>query len=71
MKMVDEKFQLRPEPKHTRAEIRAFKGKLAKIYKFGDELEFMRWLREIGYKDEHPTFVAALKHFRDAKRGKL
>jgi hypothetical protein len=60
-----------PELKHTRAEIRAFKGKLARIYRYGDELEFMRWLREIGIKDEHPNFGTYVKNFRDAKRGKL
>ena len=59
-----------PERKHTRAEIRAMENALRKIYEYGDEREFMQFLRGIGLKDESPEFAAAVSVFRSLRRGK-
>jgi hypothetical protein len=59
-----------PERKYTRAELRAMESALRKIYEYGDEREFMQFLRGIGLKDESPEFAAAVNAFRSLRRGK-
>jgi hypothetical protein len=56
--------------KITREERRALLRELEKIYKSGDEIEFMRVLRLCGVKDEDPRFGEALKRFRELRSGK-
>lgn len=56
---------------HTRKEIRGFKPDIRRLLKYGSELDLMRYLREIGIRDEDPRFAAAVKAFRDVKSGKL
>jgi hypothetical protein len=43
---------------------------LRKIYKRGDEREFMQILRKYGIKDEHPLFSEIVTFFRDLRSGK-
>ncbi|MGB7847631.1 MAG: hypothetical protein WBL63_18615 [Candidatus Acidiferrum sp.] len=56
--------------KHTRAESNALLNDLRKIYKSGDEREFMQVLRKHGIKDEDPRFAELVKLFRDLRTGK-
>jgi hypothetical protein len=61
-----------PKLKRTRREIRSFKSDLWKLWKHGTELDFMRFLRGIGIKDEDSRFGPLVKAFRDwQKTGKL
>ncbi|MGH9745240.1 MAG: hypothetical protein ACRD59_03920 [Candidatus Acidiferrales bacterium] len=59
-----------PGRRHTRAERRALVIALKKIYQYGDEREFMRFLRGIGLKDESPAFAEVVALFRALKSGK-
>jgi hypothetical protein len=59
-----------PERKHTKAELRALENELRKIRQFGDEREFMQFLRGIGLSDESSRFVEAVKLYRSLKREK-
>jgi hypothetical protein len=59
-----------PGRKHTRAELRKLRTALKTIYKFGDDREFMRFLRGIGLKDESPQFVEMVALFRTLRSGK-
>lgn len=68
--MVDEILQAR-KYKYTRAERRKIANDLSKVFKYGDELEFMRFLRGLGIKDQDARFVQLLKSFRDARSGKI
>lgn len=43
---------------------------LRKIFRRGDEREFMQILRKRGIKDEDPLFSEIVKLFRDLKSGK-
>ncbi len=43
---------------------------LRKIFKYGDEREFMQILRKHGIKDEDPHFGEIVKLFRDLRTGK-
>lgn len=56
--------------KHSRAEFNALLRDLEKIFKFGDEREFMQVLRRHGIKDEDPRFAEIVKLFRDLQSGK-
>jgi len=56
--------------KHTRTESNALLNDLRKIYKGGDEREFMQVLRKHGIKDENPRFAELVKLFRDLRSGK-
>ena len=56
--------------KHTRAESNALLHDLEKIFKFGDEREFMQVLRKHGIKDEDPRFAEIVKLFRELRSGK-
>jgi len=56
--------------KHTRAESNALLNDLRKIYKTGDEREFMQVLRKHGIKDENPRFGELVKFFRELRSGK-
>lgn len=56
--------------KHSRAEFNALLRDLEKIFKFGDEREFMQVLRRHGIKDEDPRFAEIVKLFRDLRSGK-
>lgn len=56
--------------KHTRAEANALLRDLGKIFKYGDEREFMQVLRKHGIKDEDPRFAEIVKLFRDLRTGK-
>jgi hypothetical protein len=44
--------------KHTRAELRKLRAALKNVYKYGDEREFMQFLRGIGLKDDRPTSLS-------------
>jgi hypothetical protein len=57
--------------KHTYAEHNALLRDLQKVYKLGDEQEFMRVLRKHGIMDESPRFAELLKMFRDLRSGKI
>jgi hypothetical protein len=59
-----------PERKYTKAELRALESELRKIRQFGDEREFMQFLRGIGLSDESSRFVEAVKLYRSLKREK-
>ncbi len=59
-----------PGRRHTRAELRTLRTALRKIYQYGDEREFMQFLRGIGLKDESPQFVELVGLFRSLRRGK-
>jgi hypothetical protein len=56
--------------KHTRAERNALLRDLEKVYKYGDEREFMQVLRRNEIMDEDARFVALLKLFRDLRSGR-
>lgn len=56
--------------KYTYSEYNALLRDLKKIYKYGDEREFMRFLRKCGIKDEDPRFAEIVKMFRDERSGK-
>jgi hypothetical protein len=43
---------------------------LERVYRTGDEREFMRVLRKHGIKDEDPRFAEILKFFRALRAGK-
>jgi hypothetical protein len=57
--------------KHTYAEHNALLRDLQKVYKLGDEREFMQVLRKHGIMDENPRFAELLKMFRDLRSGKI
>jgi hypothetical protein len=59
-----------PGRKHTRAELRKLRTALKAIYKYGDEREFMKFLRGIGMKDESPQFAEIVGLVRSLRRGK-
>jgi hypothetical protein len=71
VKMADEKEKATPALKHTRKEIRALRGDVRNLLKFGTEFEAMQFLRRIGIKDEDPRFGPLVKYYRDLKSGKL
>lgn len=56
--------------KRTRGEEYALLRDLEKIFKYGDEREFMQVLRKHGIKDEDPRFVEILKLFHALRSGK-
>ena len=55
--------------KHTFAEQNALLRDLRKIFKYGDEREFMQVLRKHGIKDEDPRFAEIVKMFRALRSG--
>jgi hypothetical protein len=57
--------------KHTYAEHNALLRDLQKVFKLGDEREFMQVLRKHGTMDENPRFAELLKMFRDLRSGKI
>jgi hypothetical protein len=57
--------------KHTYAEHNALLRDLRRIFKDGDEREFMQVLRKNGIRDEDPRFAELLKMFRDLRSGKI
>jgi uncharacterized protein YaeQ len=59
-----------PSRKHTRAELRKLRAALKSVYKYGDEREFMQFLRGIGLKDESPQFAELVGLFRSLRSGK-
>jgi hypothetical protein len=59
-----------PGRKHTRADLRKLRAALKNVYKYGDEREFMRFLRGIGLKDESPQFAELVGLFRSLRSGK-
>jgi len=59
-----------PERRYTRAELRALRTALRRIYQYGNEREFMSFLRGIGLKDESPQFVELVALFRSLQRGR-
>jgi hypothetical protein len=56
--------------KHTFAEQNALLRDLRKIFKYGDEREFMQVLRKHGIKDEDPRFAEIVKMFHALRSGK-
>jgi len=70
--IFDQVIELERHPgrRHTRAELRALKANLRKLFKYGDEREFMQFLRGIGLKDESPQFAEIVGLFRALRRGK-
>ena len=56
--------------KHAYAERNALERDLQKIFKYGDEREFMQVLRKHGIKDEDPRFAEIVKMFRALRSGK-
>lgn len=56
--------------KLAQAETNALLSDLRRIFKYGDEREFMRVLRKYGIKDENPRFAEIVKLFRDLRTGK-
>jgi hypothetical protein len=61
---MPEKYKL------TRGERNTLLRDLRKIFKYGDEREFMQVLRKRGIKDEDPRFGEIVKLFRDLRSGK-
>jgi len=53
--------------RHTRAERSALERDLKRIIDSKDEREFMKFLRELGIKDENPRFSRLVKAFREGK----
>ena len=49
----------------------AFTETFGRFYRYRNKTDFMRWLREIGIKDEDANFRAYAEPLRGAKRGKL
>jgi hypothetical protein len=70
--IYDEAAEIERHPgrKHTRAGLPKLRAALKTIYKFGDEREFMRFLRGIGLKDESPQFAEMVELFRTLRSGK-
>lgn len=70
--IYDKALELERHPgrRHTRAERRTLTTALKKIYQYGDEREFMQFLRGIGLKDESPQFAELVALFRSLRRGK-
>lgn len=62
---------MRPRKQHTRREIQSLKFDVARLLKFGTELELMQFLREIEIFDEDPRFARAVSAYRALKSGKL
>jgi hypothetical protein len=60
-----------PLLKQTRAEIRSLIPDARRLLKFGSEFELMRFLREIGIKDEDSRFGPIVKTWRDLRSGRL
>ena len=56
--------------KLSREEKQAFLKVLHRVYRSGDEREFMNVLRKHGIKDEDPRFAAILSFFRALRSGK-
>lgn len=56
--------------KATRAEANELLRILRRVFKDGDEREFMNVLRKRGIKDEDPRFAEFLKIFRDLRSGR-
>jgi hypothetical protein len=54
----------------THEERNALLRDLRKIFKQGDEREFMRILRKYGIKDEDPRFSEIVKLFQSMRAGK-
>jgi hypothetical protein len=71
-KIYDDALEIERHPgrKHTRAEIRKLRAALKGVYKYGDEREFMQFLRGIGLKDESPQFAEIVALFRSLRHGK-
>jgi len=57
--------------KHTYTEHNALMRDLRRVFKLGDEREFMQVLRKHGIKDEDPRFAELLKMFRDLRSGRI
>jgi hypothetical protein len=57
--------------KRTHAEHNALLRDLEKVFKLGDEREFIQVLRKHGIMDENPRFAELLKMFRDLRSGKI
>jgi hypothetical protein len=57
--------------KHSHAEHNALMRDLERVFRLGDELEFMRVLRKHGIMDESPRFAELLRLFRDLRGGKI
>jgi len=70
--IYDEAMEIERHPgrKYTRAEIRRLRAAFKVIYKYGDEREFMQFLRATGLKDESPQFAAMVGLFRTLRAGK-
>jgi hypothetical protein len=58
-----------PGRKHTRAELRKLRAALKSVYKYGDEREFMQFLRGIGLKDESLQFAELVALFGPLRFG--
>jgi len=56
--------------KLAQSETIALLSDLRRIFKYGDEREFMRVLRKYGIKDENPRFAEIVKLFRDLRTGR-
>ncbi len=71
-KIYDDAVEIERHPgrRHTRSEIRKLRAAVKGIYKYGDEREFMQFLRGIGLKDESPQFAEIVGLFRSLRRGK-
>jgi hypothetical protein len=59
-----------PQRKYTKRELREMESLLRKIREYGDEREFMQFLRGIGLSDESPRFAEAVRLYRSLKPGK-
>lgn len=57
--------------KRTYVEHNALLRDLEKVFKLGDEREFMRVLRKHGLMDENPRFAELLKMFHELRGGKI
>ena len=68
--MAETKIVRMPELRFTRSEIRSMRGDVARIFRYGDELELTRFLRGIGIKDQDPRFGRILTRFRELRSGK-
>jgi hypothetical protein len=63
-------LEKRPRRRHTRAELREIRSALKKYVKYGNEREFMQFLRGIGVKDESPRFAELVALFRSLRSGR-
>jgi len=61
---MEDKFRFTHEERNT------LLRDLRKIFKQGDEREFMRILRKYGIKDEDPRFSEIVKLFQSMRAGK-